>query len=174
MNIREKIFGYILRRQPKRQVHFPRWENVRTIVILFESDLIEKNPTVRRLAERLSTEEADKNVTLLGYVDKKDILSPNLPQSRILGRKDFTIFGVPKANIREELMRHPYDLLIDLTQKDCLPLRYMATYLNADFKTGRHIREGIHDFMLDTPAQESQEFLFGQIIYYLKLIKSND
>lgn len=174
MNIREKIFGYILRRQPKRQVHFPRWENVRTVVLLFKSDLIEKNPVIHRLADRLTKEETDKNVILLEYADKKEVLSANLPQSRILGRKDFTIFGTPKAAIREELMRHPYDLLIDLTQGDSLPLRYMAMYLKADFKAGRHAQEGIHNFMLDTPAQESQEFLFEQIIYYLKLIKSND
>lgn len=174
MNIREKIFEHILRKQPKRQVSFPRWENVRTIVLLYESDYTEKNPVVRRLADCITKQETDKSVILLGYADKKDVLAANLPQSRILGHKDFTIFGTLKADVREDLMRHPYDLLIDLTQEDCLPLRYMAMYLNADFKTGRHIREGIHDFMLDTPAQESQEFLCDQIIYYLKLIKSND
>lgn len=174
MNIREKIFEHILRKQPKRKVSFPRWENVHTIVLLFESDYVEKNPVIRHLANRFVTEETDKSITLLGYADKKNIISANLPQSRILGRKDFTILGTPKSNIREELIRRPYDLLIDLTQKDNLPIRYLAMYINADFKTGRHIREGIHDFMLDMPAQESPEFLFGQIIYYLKLIKSND
>lgn len=174
MNIREKIFEYILRRQPKRQVSFPHWDDVRTVVLLFESDYIEKNPVVHRLANRLSKDETDKNVILIGYADKKDILSANLPQHRILGRRDFTIWGTPKAAIREELTRHPYDLLINLTQGDCLPLMYIAMYLKADFKTGRNLREGIHDFILDTPQQESQEFLFEQIIHYLKLIKSND
>ena len=174
MNIREKIFEHILRKQPKRQVSFPHWENVRTIVLLFESDFIEKNPVVRRMAERLVKTETDKNVILLGYADKKDILSANLPQSRILGHRNFTVFGTPKSDIREYLTHLTCDLLIDLTQEDRIQLRYMAMYLNADFKTGRHIREGIHDFMLDTPAQESQEFLFEQIVYYLKLIKSND
>lgn len=59
-----------MRKQPKRQVSFPRWENVRTIVLLFESDFIENNPVVRRMAERLVKTETDKNVILLGYADK--------------------------------------------------------------------------------------------------------
>lgn len=172
MNLKEKIFEFIRRRQPARQAVFPRFANARNILIIYESDLLERNDLVKSLRDQLLRE--DKDVTLWGYVDKKDIQSLVLPQSRILGRKDFTIFGTLRDGVKQDLTRREYDLMIDLTLHPCLPLHYVAMFANAHFKAGLHLRDGLHDFLLETDAQDTPEFLFNQITHYLKSINTHD
>ena len=74
----------------------------------------------------------------------------------------------------ESLQRRQYDLLINLTQTPSLPMEYMTMYARADFKTGMQRDNGLLDFMIQTEPQDNPLFLFEQIIYFLKHIKSND
>lgn len=170
MSIKERIFNYFLRKQPARQAIFPRFDDVRSVLVLYESDLSEKNTVVKALRDELILE--NKDVVLWGYCDKKEITSLILPQSRILGRTDINLLGAPKRDVIEDLKKRPYDLLIDLTQKPCLPLRYIAMYARADFKAGLINNSGLYDFLIDTPPQETPEYLFQQIVKYLKMINA--
>jgi hypothetical protein len=38
MNIKEKIFKFVLKRQPARKVSIPNWEKVRTIAIIYSHE----------------------------------------------------------------------------------------------------------------------------------------
>ena len=76
-----------------------------------------------------------------------------------------------------------YDLLIDLTTRPLLPLRYLALFTDADFKVGMNLGEGIHDMLISLPdfspeqgeqAEIEASWLFNQIMKYLTTIKSND
>ena len=170
MKIKEKIFEWYLRKQPARQAIFPKFDDVRSVLVLYESDLSEKNTVVKKLRDELILE--NKDVVLWGYCNKKEIDSLILPQSRILGRSDINILGAPRRDVIDDLLKRPYDLLIDLTQQPCLPLRYIAMYARADFKAGLVNNSGLYDFLIDTKPQETPEFLFQQIVKYLKMINS--
>ena len=173
MNIRDWIFTYRMRHRPVRHVAFPRYADVRSILILYESDWQERNPYIRELVQRLLLE--DKDVATWGYcAGKKDVTSPILPTSRILGERDINILKAPKQEIINDLLRRPFDLLLDLTQQPCLPLQYLAMYAPCDFKAGRLIRKGIHDFMVDVPPADTPRYLAEQILYYLQSIHSLD
>mgnify|MGYP000926509405 FL=1 len=91
-------------------------------------------------------------------------------------------------------------MLIDLTLQDILPLQYVCLYAKADFKIGMsRTMDDILDFKIIIPKPDSdefgsgneedniefkdlnetlfhtdQQFLFEQIIHYLKNIRSND
>jgi len=170
MSIKERIFNYFLRKQPARQAVFPHFDDVRSVLILYESDLSEKNTIVKALRDELILE--NKDVVLWGYCNKKEITSLILPQSRILGRPDINILGAPRRDVIEDLQKRPYDLLIDLTQQPCLPLRYIAMYARANFKAGLYNESGLYDFLIDTTPQETPTFLFQQIVKYLKIINA--
>lgn len=171
MNIKEKIFAYYRRQQPERQAIFPKYDDVRSILILFESDMDEQNGTVKAIRNELLTQ--DKDVVLWGYCNKKEITSHPLPQYRIVGRKDFNLFGAPKEEVIKELQRRPYNLLIDLSQRPVLPMHYLAMYARADFKAGLSVHgTGLHDLLISTPAQENPHFLYTQIVKYLKMIQT--
>lgn len=176
MTIKERIFRYLLNKQPARQVAFPHYENIRSVLVLYESDFQEKNAVIKDIRSNLLQQNID--VVAWGYLpNKKEISSLILPQSRILGKSDFHFWGTPKQHIIDDLEKRQYDLLIDLTQKPCIQLHYLALYARAYFKTGKVLptNEGLFDFMMDMPeGDESQATLFNQIIHYMMIIHSND
>ena len=178
MTIKEWIFNRRLKRQEKQPVRFPNWERVHNIIVLYESDIMEKNPSIRRIVNELH--EEGKDVTILGYVPRKDVSSANLPQSRMLGQKDFGWLGGLKQEVADDIRTRHYDLKIDLSIRNELAMKYIAMYLLADFKVGRNFGEGIHNMLINlTPTSEDdpvavQEELYREIIRYLKMIKSND
>ncbi len=177
MNIRERIFAYRFRKQPARQAIFPDFENVRSVLVLYESDLLEKNMVVKALRDELI--RMDKDAVIWGYCDKKEITTPILPQARILGKKDINLLGAPKEDVINDLTKRHYDLLIDLTQHPILPLKYVAMYARTNFRAGLRMEPAdpkgkeqpeLHDLLISTAPQESPRYLFDQIIKYLKMI----
>ena len=170
MNIKEKIFEYYSRKQPKPHAIFPKYEDVRSVLVLYESDYTEKNVVIKAIRDELLAQ--DKDVVLWGYCDKKEISSLILPQSRIMGRRDLNILGVPKKEVVSDLQKRAYDLLIDLTQQPCLPLRYIALYARAEFRAGLNMEGAKHDLLISTSPQDTPKFLFDQIVKYLKMIQT--
>ena len=118
-----------------------------------------------------------------GLRAKKEIQTLILPQSRILGQEDYNLFGKPRENVVKDLQAEHYDLLIDLTTRPVLSLRYLAMFTNADFKVGLNLGEGIHDMLISLPdftpeqgeeADIEASWLYHQLMSYLTTIKSND
>lgn len=166
-------FRFFQRRQPKRTTRFPHYDQVRSVLVIYESDILESNQVVTDTIRRQLLAD-DKDVVLLGYVRKKEITSPVLPQSRVLGQRDHNFFDIPRAELIESLQRREYDLLIDLTQEPVIPLQYITMYAKAQFKAGMKRDNGLLDFMIETEPKNNPLFLFQQIIYFLKQIQSND
>jgi hypothetical protein len=144
--LREKIFAWILKRQPARKVVMPQWNEIRRVVVLYP------NGNIQHIIKQI--ENSDKEVVQFTLPDKKDI---NWLTKR------------PNSDVREQIMARHFDLLIDLTQQPSLTMQYMAMYIRADFKVGRFIREGIHDLTIDTPPQPAPDYLLEQILKYINM-----
>ena len=202
MSIKEKIYSFIARRQPQREAKWPHWESVKHVLVLYESDLVEKNPAIRTIRTELQKHHID--AVFWGYVQKKEVQSAVLPQSRIVGMKDFTFLGYPRKELVQDLQQQRYDLVIDLNQSNTLPLRYLCLLADAGFKSGMAPMEvrspgrtientekavgqqsgrtaersetikSPCDLQIKTQPQETPEFLFQQILHYLTNIQSND
>ena len=181
MKLKEKIFDYLQKRQTERKTRFPRWDQPLKILIIYESDVLERNDAMKTIRQDLLKRNMD--VTMWGYVEKKEIMTLILPQSRILGLTDYNFLGKPQDYVIRDLHAEHYDLLIDLTTRPLLPLRYIAIYANADFKVGLNLGEGIHDMLLSLPNFNPEEgekaaleatWLYDQIMRFITTIKSND
>lgn len=178
MNLKQYIFEYLCKRQPAREPRFPHLDQPLKIMIIYESDLLERNDAIKTIRQDLLRRQMD--VTMWGYVEKKDIQTLILPQSRILGLGDYNLFGKPRDYVLTDLQAEHYDLMIDLTTRPILSLRYLAMYTNADFKVGLNLGEGIHDMLLSLPDLDTEQakpeasWLFDQILRYLTTIKSLD
>lgn len=181
MKLKQKIFDYLAKRQPVREPRFPHMEKPLTLLVIYESDVLERNDAIKTIRQDLLRRQMD--VTMWGYVEKKEISTLILPQSRILGLNDFNLLGKPRDYVLKDLTAQHYDLLIDLTTRPLLPLRYLALYADADFKAGLHLGEGIHDMLISLPDFDPEQgkeaaieasWLFDQIMRYLTTIRSND
>lgn len=169
--LKQFIFDYLRKRMPERETRFPHWDQPLKILIIYESDLLERNDFIKAIRQDLLRQRMD--ISMWGYVAKKDIQTLILPQSRILGLEDYNWFGKPHEQVITDLQADHYDLLIDLTTQPCLPLQYIAIYANADCKVGLNLGEGLHDMIIvmDNPDVKG---LYKQIMNYLTTIKSND
>ena len=178
MKLKEKIFDYIAGKQPEREVRFPHLDKPLKVMITYESDLLERNDAIKTIRQDMLRRQMD--VTMWGYVEKKEIQTLILPQSRILGLADYNLLGKPRDYVLSDLQAEHYDLLIDLTTRPLLPLRYIVMYTHADFKVGLNLGEGIHDMLLSVPDLDTEQakpeasWLFDQIMRYLTSIKSMD
>lgn len=144
--LREKIFDWCLRRQAIRQVVMYPWKDIRSVVILHEG------LAVGKLVQQLQRE--GKQVYEMVLPDKKDIS---------------WLTEMPKKEVREALQSRYYDLMIDLTQQPNLTMQYMAMYIKAGLKTGRNIGKNIYDLSIDTPAQNTPDYLYEQIVKYIQM-----
>lgn len=181
MSLKQKIFDYLRKKQPERECRFPHLDRPLKIMLIYESDVLERNDKIKTIRQDLLRRQMD--VTMWGYVEKKEITTLILPQSRILGPMDYNWLGKPRDYVMTDLQAEHYDLFIDLTTRPLLPLRYLAMYVKADFKVGLNLGEGIYDMMISLPdftpeqgedASIEASWLFDQIMRYLTTIKSND
>ena len=181
MSLKQYIFDYLRKKQPERDPRFPHLDRPLKILIIYESDVLERNDSIKSIRQDLLRRQMD--VTMWGYVEKKEILTLILPQSRILGTGDYNLFGKPRDYVLNDLTAEHYDLLIDLTTRPLLALRYIAMYANADFKVGLNLGEGVHDMLISLPdftpeqgdeAELEASWLYDQLMRYLTTIRSND
>jgi hypothetical protein len=147
MNIlREKLFGFILKRQATRKVSMPRWEDVRSVAVLYPND------SIQLIINKI--EQNNKEVVLFTMPNKKEIC---------------WLTERPKAEVRELISARKFEVLIDLTQESSRTMQYMAMYIQADFKVSRHRHDGIYDMTINTPSQAAPDYLFEQIMRYIEM-----
>ena len=196
MNIKEYIFRYKYRSQMKKQPRTPVYHSYRTvrrILLLFESDLLERNVQTKALIKQL--QQDGKEVTAWGFVPGKKVAqSAILRDYRVLAQQDFTRWGWPQEQQIKDLQLEEYDLLIDLNVSQLLPLRYLSLYARADFRCGMLTPAPcLADFQIDlthtnvpeaAPEQPENKtaaevvnsainpaYLFDQILHYLQTIE---
>lgn len=190
MNIFEKINRFIFNRRAKsflqnfpREKRFVNYDNAKTILLLFESDYSEKNPRIRRIIRSMAND--GKKVMAWGFVDKKEITTAILPDFRILHHKDTDFLGKPTATFMHELEELHFDLLLDLTLNEVIPLQYISLYSNVFCKAGikkNNLRmydfivdiSGVNDNDADNPIELDATYIYEQIIFYLKKIQTAD
>lgn len=171
MSLKERLFERYIRKHPQKQSGFPNWEKVRNICILAEAATDDQEALA--LADCSGQlENTGKTVQLVTYADSPE----RVGQGLVFCRKDFSLFGRPHKDVTDQLAE-PTDLLIDLTKRPLLPMRYLAFCTNAKFKAGRKLSEkdedGIHNMLIQTDNTDT-EFVFRQIIHYIETIRSND
>lgn len=169
-----------------RQGRFVNYNSAKSVILLFESDFSEKNPGIRKIIYKL--QQDGKKVSAWGFVDKKMITSSRIPDFKILNNKDTNLFRVPRSNFISEIENQNVDLLIDLTLKPIIPIHYLALHANASCKAGmKKATVDFYDFVIDLQNykkfsekqdaceyEQDQNYLFEQIIFYLKSIQTND
>jgi len=186
----KKLNNYLFKKRAQkylstteRERRFVNYNKAKTVLLLFESDSSEKNPLVRRMIYNLQRD--GKKVVSWGFVNKKEMTSTILADFRILHIKEIDFFQKPSISNINALQDMEFDLMIDLSLTQVLPLEYLAMYAKASCKTGlRKTELPIYDFVLDfdnlQPSEDPTEnpvdemYLFDQIIFYLKSIQTND
>jgi hypothetical protein len=188
-NFIQKIILFLFNRRLNKQLktverekRFVNYESARSVILLFESDYLEKNSEIKQLIQSFNND--GKKVMAWGYVQKKEISTAILPDFRILHQKDADFTGMPNDAFMRELEELNFDLLIDLSVNENKPLQYLALYANAACKVGTHNYPGMYDVVIDVQHIKEENQLnevdttaiqiYNHLFFYLKSIQTND
>jgi hypothetical protein len=156
-----------------RNSYYPDFKDIKTVLILFKSDEDEKNGFIREIIAELKSE--GKKVTVWGYLDKKLTETPILPDFRLFSNKELTFYKIPKPLLVNEFTHVEYDIVIQLSAEDILPLDYLLAQANSQFKVSKNKSyKGVSDFMIELDETADDAFLYEKIMFYLKSIQAKN
>ncbi|MEI6059860.1 MAG: hypothetical protein WCR72_04080 [Bacteroidota bacterium] len=176
-NIREKFAKSFLLQQlhemnrKQKQINL---ESARTVALLYYLP----DEGTYKAAESILSRLADLNlkVRVVCYTDLK--LSPHyfIPKisQDIITVKDVNWRFQPQKLFVKEFINTEYDILIDLSLDDHLPLLFCAALSKAGLKVGRFQEDHqlYYDLMIHTQAGETIESFATQVIHYLSRINN--
>lgn len=176
--MKQRIFRRAARRWPRRhprQARFVTYDTARAVKLLFVSDGTDE--PLHAIVKQLAAD--GKQVEAWGYLPGKQPLPDDGLQR--FTRRDLTPWGRPRSRVLQQMNEHEADLLVDLTTADTLPLLYAALTARAAMKVGsRTTYPGLYDFVLQPTSDGAAasggrvRYLFDQIIFYLKNIRTSD
>ncbi len=181
--MKEAVIHYFFQRffkknqSKKKKKEYKNYNDIKTVLILFESDCYEKNTEIQQIIKELSDE--GKQVDALGYVDKKEISTSIRSNFKILGNKDINWLEKPNSTILHKTEKKEYDLLIDFNINSKTPLLYLNAVSNSLLKTGLYNdKYNLLDFSIhkekNIKSEKELEIMdiFQQISFYLKKIEA--
>ena len=173
-NIKQKIGKWVFQRDlrtNKRLKEVSNLEKAKSIGILYnatnQEQIIKIEPFVKYFFE------LRKDVKALGYVNKKRLDNCHIPKLNydFFYQKDLNWYYKPQNYIIDNFIKKEYDILINLSDSSCIPIKYLVASSVARFKIGR-FEEGyeIYDLMIKLENEKGKERLMEEIKHYLNLI----
>ena len=108
-----------------------------------------------------------------GYVNSKQFDECHIPklQYDFFNKKDLNWYYKPQNYIIDNFVKKEYDILINLCDSSCIPVKYLVASSIAHFKIGQH-EDGyeIYDLMIALKEDKSMGELMREIKHYINLI----
>jgi len=176
-HIREKFARSFLLQQlnemerERKQINL---DSARTLALLYYLPDEATYKIVESILSRLT--DINLKVRVVCYTDLKIIphyFIPKISQD-IITAKDINWRIQPQKPFVKEFINTEFDILIDLSLTDHLPLLYCAALSKARLKAGRFQEDHqlFYDLMIHTGPEETIESFAGQIIHYLSRINN--
>jgi hypothetical protein len=144
------------------------------IGLIFVLDDEEKYRSVLRLKKQLEAE--DKRVKVIAYVPSHDVPEYYMAQLQmdIFSKKGVNFLGIPTNEFARDFVKQQFDLLIDLSLTEHLPLYYVAGFGNATLRAGKYRPQllSVYDFMIKANDQMSFDDFISAMMEYLALLNT--
>jgi hypothetical protein len=176
--IRTLIGRHFFRKEISKTVHNHKMVNLqdaKRIGILYTLDEVPVYDVVSEFVSELQHEH--KEVKALGFVKNKNLIGRFLPKLSydFFSGKDINWFYKPIHSKVRDFIDKEFDILIDLSLYDSLPLKYISGLSNAFCRVGKFSEENTvcYDLMLDISPSFTLDDYIKQITHYLTVIKSD-
>jgi hypothetical protein len=151
-------------------------QDAKKIGILYNLDSVPDYEIVSEFVTQLQHER--KEVKALGYVKNKNLVERFLPKLSydFFSRKDVNLFYMPGPGKVRDFIAKEFDLLIDLSLKDSLPLKYIAGLSVSLCRVGRFSEKNkdCYDLMIDIPPAATLKEYIKHITHYLNIINNDE
>tara|TARA_B100001142_G_scaffold193013_1_gene191985 strand:+ start:1029 stop:1571 length:543 start_codon:yes stop_codon:yes gene_type:complete len=172
--IKQKIGQLVFQRELRTNKRLKEVCNIDTaesIGILYEATSEEQIKQIKPFVDYFF--QLKKDVKALGYVNAKELSFHHTPklQYDFFYQKDLNWHYKPQNYIIDNFIKTEYDILINLCDSNCIPVKFLVASSLARFKIGQH-EEGyeIYDLMIALKEDKSLEKLMYEIKHYINLI----
>ena len=150
--------------------HSANFEKSRSIGILFDATQPERIEHIRRFVQQLSNK--GKEVTVLAFYNDK-LLHDNCPYKNF-SRKSLDWIMRPIGFEVERFMSQNFDVLINVSLQDAIPMQYIMALSNAKLRVGPATEKlYCYDLMIDTPDKQLPNYI-KQVTFFLnKMNRAN-
>ena len=146
-------------------------DDARSVGILYDATSESKIKQVKPFVDYFFN--LKKDVKALGYVNSKQLAFHHTPklQYDFFYQKDLNWYYKPQNYIIDNFVKKEYDILINLCDSNCIPIKYLVANSIAHFKIGQH-EDGyeIYDLMISLKEDKGMEKLMREIKHYINLI----
>jgi hypothetical protein len=147
------------RKSEKRMRQVVNFHRAQKVGIIFESTGEHFFVLVKQYVQYLKETHGIRQVMAMGYVD--DVEEPFYHRHQLnfdyFTRKDLNWWGIPSCDQSTNFCETEFDILIDFTKNDCLPLRFVMQDSKAKFKVGRSY-DTLVDYDLTIQTKEDATF----------------
>tara|TARA_B100000768_G_scaffold149775_1_gene144237 strand:+ start:248 stop:790 length:543 start_codon:yes stop_codon:yes gene_type:complete len=173
-NTKKKIGKWVFQRELKTNKRLKavcNLDDAKSVGILYDATKEEQIKKVKPFVDYFFN--LKKDVKALGYVDAKQLSYCHIPklQYDFFYQKDLNWYYKPHNYIIDNFIKKEYDILINLCDGGCIPIKYLVASSVAHFKIGQH-KEGyeIYDLMIALKEDKSMGKLMYEIKHYINLI----
>jgi hypothetical protein len=149
-------------------------ESAQYVALLY--NLLDED-TYKKVEEFIkSLNEKNIKVKVACYTDQKIVphyFIPKLLQD-IITSKDVNWYYQPVKPFVKDFLEEEFDILIDLSLNEQIPLQYLSVSSKAGLKIGRFDEKNqeYYDLMIDMPADAPIEYFISQVVHYLNKINT--
>lgn len=177
-NIKGKLAQKSLEKESgkQRKAKICSLEKANSVAFIYENTSKEDQDFIRAYMKEIRSKYQIKETMALAFFEGKEV--PEYLKKAVdhdfFSSKEIAWTGKPNAQSVQNFTNKPYDLLIDLSFGDCMPLLYVYNWSNSSFKVSRKtpVHEQYSDLMLDLSLDASLEEYLAYTEHYLKLMKA--
>lgn len=177
-NITDRIGRSILAKDLRKE-HRPvvqNLENARMVGIVYVVKDERSFKRVKNYVKRLKEEWGISKIKALGFYEGKE--QPRYLDSRLhydyFNKKDLNWYGKPHGSRVENFLDEEYEILIDLSLEESLPVQFVMANSRARFKVARltELNQKISDMLIDMAGSQSLSQYILQVDHYLTIINN--
>ncbi len=173
--LRKKISTYCINREisaSSREKIATNITRAKTVGILFSLDNEQHYEKISQIIDNLTVQK--KTVQAIAFVPSKQIPNFFIPKMKIsvFTSNNLNLVGIPNSGFIKDFINNKFDILIDLTLTDYLPLYYIAGVSQATFKAGRYQKKMVQvfDFLVRKRDDMTDSEYFKYLLDYLTKI----
>ncbi len=176
-NIRNTLANFRFRQDQQKVKHKREvvgFDEAKKIGLLYDATDQYNFDIVKQYVKVVRSQQ--KEILALGYVDKKQLPQNQFAQYGLdfFTRKNLNWQMIPNNPIVTNFIQEKFDILVNLTNNKCFPLRYIAAVSHARFRVGRFDKKNVscYDMMIQIKGEPGIKVLIEEVENYLRQIKT--
>ncbi len=173
---RDKIGRYYCNKETaiNRYPRVMNFHNSKSIAFLYQSQSESSVIMMKQYMKEIKAAYGTPKMMAFAFVNSKEV--PSYHKHKLeydfCSSKDLNWFGKPKSDSVKNFVNEDFDILLDLSDGECIPLNFVLKQSRAKFKVGKYSEERneVFDMNIDVKKNASLEDFMKQVNWFLNRI----